>query len=143
MLIKLYAGCALTNAPKKFKQDVVGLKEGFKKLPDVQVLEFLGLVKGTAYDVYTHDIINCVGECDLMVGICDYPSIGLGWEMSTQVKRGKPLLAFGRNDSKITRLILDPRLPNYRFFRYQRFDNIFETVTVAIQMIRLGISLTA
>jgi len=142
-MFKLYAGCALTNAPDKFKRDVVELKERLKNIPDVQVLEFLGLVKGTARDVYIHDIINCVGRCDFMLAICDYPSTGLGWEMATQTQRGKPLLAFGHNSAKVTRLVLDPGLPNYKFLTYKSFDDIFETVVVGIQMTRLGIPLTA
>lgn len=132
-MIKLYVGCSLTHAPEGFKQKVQELKEKLKKIPSVSVLEFLGLTNGTAHDVYVHDIINCVCECDIMVAICDEPSIGLGWEMAIQVGRGKPLLAFGHHDSKITRLILDPGFPNYQFHRYQAFDDIYEIVLKMVE----------
>ena len=127
-MIKLYVGCGLTQAPEDFKQKVAELKERFENIPSVHVLKFLGLVDGDNHDVYVHDIINCVGECDLMVAICDEPSTGLGWEMCEQTKRGKPLLAFGHADLKITRLVLDPRLPGYQFIRYQTFDDIYVIV---------------
>lgn len=123
-MFKIYFGCALTHAPEEFKQKVRELKGKLRALPGVEVLEFVGEKPGTPHEVYVHDIIECVGCCDLMVAICDFPSIGLGWEMGTQVARGKPLLAFGHVGSKITRLILDPQLPIYRFYRYETLDEI-------------------
>lgn len=134
MKLKIYVGCALTSAPKEFKADVVELKRKLSTLEGVEVLEFLGLTAGTAHDVYVHDIVNCVGRSDIMVAICDYPSTGLGWEMATQVARGKTLLAFGHHESKITRLVLDPQLPGYSFTRYDHFDEIFEVVKDAVVM---------
>jgi uncharacterized protein YfkK (UPF0435 family) len=131
-MIKIYVGCGLTHAPEDFKQKVAELKEKLASIPSVQVLKFLGLVDGTAHDVYVHDIINCVCECDIMIAICDEPSTGLGWEMCEQTKRGKPLLAFGHDSSKITRLVLDPQLSSYRFYRYQDFNDIYEIVKDAI-----------
>lgn len=127
-MIKLYVGCDLTHASDNFKQKVTELKSRFRKIPEIQVLEFLGTTKGTPRDVFVHDIIDCVCACDVMVAICDEPSIGLGWEMATQVTRGRPLLAFGHLDSKITRLVLDPDVSNYQFYRYEDFDDIYEIV---------------
>lgn len=116
--VKVYVGCSLTHAPERFRQDVEKLKN---KLWDVcEVLSFKGLSdKNVPYEVYTHDIQDCVGQCDLMIAICDYPSIGLGYEMATQMeKRQKPLLAVAHEDALISKLILDPRLPGYEFRRY-------------------------
>ncbi|MDE2399552.1 MAG: hypothetical protein KGL67_00880 [Patescibacteria group bacterium] len=132
-MLKLYVGCGLTHASEEFKANVEELKEKFANIPGIQLLKFLGLADGTAHDVYVHDIINCVHKCNIMVAICDEPSIGLGWEMAVQSSRGKPLLAFGHDKSKITRLILDPRLPNYQFFRYQTFEEIYEIVFTEIR----------
>ncbi len=127
-MVKIYVGCALTHASDDFKKKVEELKERFRGVPMVSVLDFMGVIGGTAREVYVHDIINCVGQCDIMVAICDHPSTGLGWKMATQVGRGKPLLAFGHLNSKITHLILDPGLPNYRFYRYQTFEEILRIV---------------
>lgn len=135
-MIKLYVGCGLTHAPEDFQQQVQELKDKLKNLPKVLVLEFLGTVSGTARDVYVHDIIECVGECDLMIAICDFPSIGLGWEMATQVARGEPLMAFAHRDSKVTRLILDPGLPNYFFYRYDDFGGVYNVIEKKVRRIR-------
>ena len=140
-MVKIYVGCGLTHAPEEFKREVADLKEKLKKIPSAQVLEFLGLEAGNNHDVYIHDIVECVRECDIMVAICDEPSTGLGWEMCEQTKRGKPLLAFGHANSKITRLVLDPQLPEYCFRRYQDFNDIYEVVVVEIQMMRLEVAI--
>ena len=126
--MKIYVGCSLTHAPEEFKREVCGLKNKLSALPEVEVLEFLGLVAGTAHDVYVHDIIGCVGQCDMMVAICDFPSIGLGWEMATQVVRGKPLLAFAQEESKVTRFIFDPQVSGYSFHRYRTLSEVFDRV---------------
>lgn len=132
-MIKIYVGCGLTHASEDFKQKVAELKNKLKTIPKVQVLDFLGMVEGTPRDVYNHDIDNCVRKCDIMVAICDEPSTGLGFEMATQISRGKRLLAFGHRDSKITRLILDPGLPHYSFYRYETFEDIYRIVDMMIK----------
>jgi hypothetical protein len=123
--IKVYVGCSLTHAPQEFRDSVENLKNRLKEI--CQVLAFKGLSDSNLpHDVYVHDIIGCVHECDLLVAICDYPSLGLGWEMSVQaeVKKG-PVLAVAHKDSKISKLVLDPRLPGYEFHRY---ENLCEDV---------------
>ncbi len=130
--MKLYVGCGLTYAREGFKESVRQLKEKLKNIPEVVVLEFLGLGNGTAREVFVHDI-NCVSKCDLMIAICDEPSTGLGVEIGIQMQSGKPILAFGHKDSKITRLILDPPIENFKFHRYQSFDDIYEIILDFIQ----------
>jgi hypothetical protein len=132
-MLKIYVGCGLTHAPEEFRKAVEELKRRLRKVPQVQVLDFLGTTAGTAHDVYVHDIINCVCECDIMIAICDEPSTGLGWEMAVQTGRWKPLLAFGHENSKITRLILDPGFPNYWFHRYKTFDDIYRTIVKMLE----------
>jgi hypothetical protein len=131
--MKIYIGCALTHASEEFKKQINELKQKLKEIPSISVLEFLGSTDGNPRDVYVHDIINCVCECDLMIAICDYPSTGLGWEMATQVGRSGPLVAFARHDSIVSRLILDPGLPKYEFHRYHTIDDIFNIVVQKIQ----------
>ncbi len=125
--MKIYVGCGLTHAPESFKKAVQQLKEALKSVSNLVVLEFLGLENGTARDVFIHDI-GCVSKCDLMIAICDEPSIGLGVEMGIQMQTGKPILAFGHESSKITRLILDPPIDNFKFHRYKNFNDIYEIV---------------
>lgn len=101
---KLYVGCGLTLAPEEFKASVEQVKNRLRD--DWYVMEFLGLSAGTPEDVYETDIINNVGGCDAFLGICDEPSIGLGWELREATTLHKPTLAVAHVDSKITRLLL-------------------------------------
>lgn len=100
---KLYVGCGLTFAPESFKDEVERTKDALRA--DWEVMEFLGLTAGTAADVYRQDIIVNVGTCDAFIGICDEPSTGLGWELSTAVRKWKPTLATAQVGTKITRLV--------------------------------------
>lgn len=102
---KLYVGCSLSHASESFKDSVEVFKDDLRK-QNHEVFDFVGLVNGTAEDVYNWDIGHCVADCDVLIGICDEPSIGLGWEMSKAVQLGKPVLAIAHKDAKVTRLIL-------------------------------------
>lgn len=116
---KLYVGCSLTQAPEEFKESVEGLKIVLRQR-GYEVFDFVGLVNGTAEEVYRWDIGHCVKACDLLVGICDYPSIGLGWELATSVRLGKQTLAVAHVDASVTRLIAGAAEvePNFTFERY-------------------------
>lgn len=89
-----------------------------------KILDFLGLVVGTAEDVYRYDVEHCVRESDLVVAICDYPAIGLGWEMCERVKQGKPLLGIAHEQTRVTRLALGAAAihPHFTFERYTNLN---------------------
>ncbi len=133
-MLKLYVGCALTEAPPEFRTSVAELKGVLKaqKLkngePKYEVLEFLGLVNGTPADVFHHDINECVGKCDLMLTIHDHPSTGLGWEACEAVKvRGIPVLGTALLDRKITRFVLG--IPaHFKNFVFEPYRDLLEDV---------------
>ncbi len=131
--IKVYVGCALTHAPQEFRESVEKLKDRLKGI--CQVLSFKGLSDDhIPYDVYSHDIYDCVKQCDILIAICDYPSIGLGWEMATQIEhRAKPLLAVAHKDALITKLIIDPQLPGYEFRRYDDLEDVYDMVRARLE----------
>lgn len=117
---KLYVGCGLTLAPQKFKDRVEELKTELGH--DWHVLDFLGLVAGTATDVYQRDIVENVGSCDAFVAIADEPSIGLGYELAIAVEQHrKPVLATAHVSSKVTRMLLGAAEvhPNMEFVPYE------------------------
>lgn len=115
---KIYIGCSLTHAPDEFKQAVETIKQNLKT--DYEIFDFLGLEKGTPADVYQWDIHRCVAESDLFVAICDYPAIGLGYEIGVAVEKfNKPVLALAHQDTHVTRLLLGIDTPAYAFQRYQ------------------------
>ncbi len=130
--LDIYVGCSLTQAPQEFVDSVESLKDTLKQSYDV--FDFLGLVDGTERDVYDWDIKHCVGQAALLLAVCDYPSIGLGYEMATAIeKQGTPTLAVAHEDTKVTRLILGVDAPNYRFRRYQSLDQVAEFVDEEIE----------
>jgi hypothetical protein len=136
---KLYVGCSLTQAPESFRDEVEGLKDALRDQGH-EVFDFVGLVAGTPNDVYKWDIGHCVGASTLFVAVCDYPSLGLGYELGTAVEQHhKPVLAVAHTDSQITRLVLGIDDPNFTFSRY---ENLAADVPpmVAAKLAAIGLS---
>ncbi|MEK7063393.1 MAG: hypothetical protein AAB955_01735 [Patescibacteria group bacterium] len=128
----LYIGCSLTQAPEGFKQNVEELKQTLRTNGHT-VLDFIGLVAGTAKDVYEWDIHQCVEKCDVFVAICDYPAIGLGYELGVAVEKlNKPTLVLAHTDAKITRLVQGIECPNYAIVRYSSFSDIPKHIEVFV-----------
>ncbi|MFZ2886343.1 MAG: hypothetical protein WA021_00815 [Minisyncoccia bacterium] len=120
---KLYVGCALTHAPEEFKNAVEALKKTLGA--EFEVLDFLGLSKGTPQDVFEWDIDHCVASCDLFLAICDLPSLGLGYEVATALeKHNTPVLAVAHKDALVARVITGNTRPKFRFQRYESVDEI-------------------
>ena len=123
----LYIGCSLTQAPEDFKKKVEDLKAILKQ--EYTVLDFIGLVAGTPKDVYEWDINECVAKCDVFIALCDYPAIGLGYELGVAIEKlNKPTLALAHEGTKITRLIQGIELPTYQLTRYKDFSDIPEVI---------------
>ncbi len=123
----LYVAHRLTNAPLDFLMVLKALKTLLEK--DYEILHFLGVNQGTAGDVYERDIIECVASADLVVGICDQESNGLGYEVGARVERyQKPMLTLAHNDTKLTRLLIGSadRNPHCHFLR--RYDDLLRQV---------------
>jgi hypothetical protein len=130
---KLYVGCSLTHAPEEFKGSVERLKD--KLLAEgYEVFDFIGLVDGTPRDVYEQDVHACVGGADGLIAICDYPSIGLGWEMCEAVRLGKRVLAVAHKDTRVTRLVQGAAEvePNCTF---ERYDNLVDDVAEKVKQL--------
>lgn len=125
----LYIGCCLTGAPDEFVAQVEELKEVLR--PRFEVFEFVGLIDGTSEDVYRWDIEHCVAKCDMFIGVCDYPSIGLGWELSESINKNKPTLGVAHEDSRVTRLVLGAAAVK-SVFAFERYKNLAEDVPALI-----------
>ncbi len=126
---KLYVGCSLSHASEAFKNSVEDFKRGLRN-EGYEVFDFVGLVAGTAKDVYNWDIQHCVGECDAFIAICDEPSIGLGWELSKAQQLRKRVLALAHTDAKVTRMLLGAAEvePNVRLERYKELTDVIPLV---------------
>lgn len=118
----VYVACSLTHASPEFIAEVEAFK---KKLESVcNILKFAGLNSGNSpRELYMYDIRKCVGSSDLVVAICDQPSIGLGYEIATQLEgRGMPCLCIAHEKSHVTELILDVHQPGFEFKRYNNLQ---------------------
>lgn len=126
---RIYVGCSLTQAPETFRNEVEGYKASLRGA-GYEVFDFIGLEKGTAADVYRWDIERCVRQCDILVGVCDYPSLGLGWELNEATRLGKEVLAIAHERTVITRLIIGAEAvePNFHFERYTNLIDTLPTI---------------
>ena len=111
------------SRPREFKKEIENIKNILRK--EYEVMDFVGLVAGTPHDVYQWDIHRCVATCDVFIAICDFPAIGLGYELGVAIEKlHKPTLALAREDAKISRLMLGIEEPHYRFTRYKTTEDI-------------------
>ena len=122
---QLYVASSLTHAPEAFRAAVEDFKKALRAR-GYEVFDFVGLVNGTAKDVYKWDIGHCVGDCDALVAICDHPGIGLGFELCEAIRLKKPVLAVAHHDATVTRLVLGAAEtePNMRFERYADLHDV-------------------
>lgn len=122
--MKVYVGCALTHSPEDFKKSVQKFKAKLKAM-DHESLEFIGTLKGTPKDVYLWDIAHCLKKSEAFIAICDYPAIGLGFELGAAQADKKPVLALAHKDSQLTRLVagLAEVEPNVTLVRYSKLED--------------------
>jgi nucleoside 2-deoxyribosyltransferase len=103
--MNVYVGCALKKSSEEYRDFVTEFKSSLQDLPDINVMEFLGLTAGTATDVYTVDLGN-VRDCDAMIAMIDEPSIGLGMEIQYATSLKKQLLCLNRTGNDVTRMVI-------------------------------------
>lgn len=124
----IYVGMALTDAPKEFRNRFqVELKDRLRELPEVEVLDFVGLENGSEVDVYEYDR-KCTEECDLMVAICDYSSLGLGMELVFRHFSQKPLLLFAHKEEYVSRMVTGFAKKEAK--PYHHFDTVEDIIAV-------------
>jgi hypothetical protein len=115
----VYVACSLTHASPEFRAVVESFKDELGLV--CNIIRFAGLASGRSpREIYMYDIHECVGSSDLVVAICDHPSIGLGYEIATQLeRRGMPCLCIAHENSHVTEFILDVHQPGFEFKRYK------------------------
>lgn len=99
----IYLGCALSNAPKSFLEDIDYIREQISPYGDV--LHYLGLHHPSVGDAFQFDL-NCVRRCDLMIGDLTYPSLGLGMELGVAVENRKPIITIANDKIAPQRLLM-------------------------------------
>jgi len=130
--IKIYVGCVLSEAPQEFQESVEALKENLRK-EDFDVLDFAwinGAPNDSVDNIYEYDMRN-VSDCDVLVALVDFPSLGLGMELERAYQESKNILAFAHQGKRISRMIVD-LLRHYTdtpLLAYAHMDDIPEMVT--------------
>lgn len=119
------------------------LKEKIKS-KGINVLDFAfvgfgGIEGGSPVEIYKNDILYCARKCDAFLAICDYPSIGLGYELSEVTRLGKPVLVVAHKKSKVTRLVIGASEfePNITFERYHNL--VEDVVPRVVELTKLAI----
>ena len=124
----IYFAMALTHAPTDFVKMCGGELRKIMRKFGYRTLDFVGLADGTAEDVYLRDM-HAVCEADLLVAICDYPSLGLGMEVMARIHAKKPLVLCWRRGTKITRMLIGASvIENIRICQYDTIDDIARVV---------------
>ena len=132
---KLYIGCSLTLLPVDKKDDFLRMTSEIKKELGkyFEVLEFKGMADLltdhplTPQQIYDFDIKECVMKADCMLAFCDYPSLGLGYEMATCIeKQGIPVLAVAHKDAIVGRIIRGIGHKDFKFFYYNSEEEIIK-----------------
>jgi len=109
--LKVYISCALTYAPLEYKEQIFTFKDMLRKIPWIEVLDFVMVNSVQEYPdtghIYCNDIYDCVGKAHVLISGVSIPSIGLGWEMGTfNEKHVGPILMCAHEDAKVTKLVL-------------------------------------
>src|SRR3989344_7350925 len=114
---KIYVGAALTHAPYDFRLKVEKFKDELRE--KYELIEFFGLRNDAKVrDIFEWDT-KCVKTCDLYIPICDYPSIGLGYQIGVALENNKTILAIAKKDATISRYLPAIKRKNFSFKRYK------------------------
>lgn len=124
--MKLYLGCSLYGASEEYLAFIEEIRDALRK--EYALLEFVGIGDHAPEEVVRHDL-SCVRECDVMIGICDAPSTGLGMEISLANSLGKPVLLLAQSE-EISKMVRGNHAENplSRFVVYSDIDNLLEQV---------------
>ena len=132
----VYLGCALSNSPQDFKDQVEHLRGEIE--PYATVLKFLGLKHPSLSDAFLWDL-NCVRRCDLMVADMTYPSIGLGLEFGVALENRKPIIAIADDKLAPERILpFGYWDPLFFKFRYRSTEDAVQFVIAKIKQLFPG-----
>ncbi len=120
------------------KKVVKGLKErGYEILTEWVVDDILDIERGaTPEEVFERDIEK-LDECDVLVADVSYPSLGVGFEIAYTLLKGKPVIAFCREDrlEKTSALIRGIRWSNFKLIVYRDVHELLEILDSEIKKI--------
>jgi hypothetical protein len=127
---RVYVGCSVTDASKKFTEDVELFKMALEE--HFVVLRFVVKKPGDSINVYVHDIEHCLQEANMMIAVCDERSIGVGIEIGAALWRKPiPILIIAHEDSRVTSFLNDmvnELRKKERAIDFQRYQSLLPDV---------------
>ena len=125
---KLYVGCALNNAPLAFQKKVDALKKSL--VETFEILEFIGSGEMSDGETVLHDLKQ-VERCDLMLGIADLASTGLGSELTHAGWLKRPTLIVAQAGAQVSRFVpgLPAKFESLVFQRYETWNDIEKLIS--------------
>jgi len=123
--MKIYLGCSLYNASPEYLTQIDSIKDSIRS--QYELIEFLGIgAEHTCEQVVEYDL-SCVRKCDVMLGICDAPSTGMGIEIGLANSLQKPILLVAKNED-VSRMIRGNHAenPKCRFVTYNSPNDLLE-----------------
>ena len=126
----VYLGCALSNSPQSFKDQIEYLRGRIEAC--ATVLKFLGLQPHIS-EAFQWDM-NCVRRCDLLVADVTYPSMGLGAEFGVALEHRKPIITLANDALALERQLAYGYLDPLHFtLRYKTKEEAAEFVIAIIK----------
>jgi hypothetical protein len=121
---KLYFTCALSGLPWEHREEMIALRDSLAD--EFEILEFCDPREMTPQEIFEFDIDHCVANADIILAICDKPSLGAGYEIGTMAEKwGKPVFAVAhRDNTTLSSLITGNTRPNFEFARYDDVSEI-------------------
>lgn len=73
-----------------------------------------------------------IKECDLLIGECTCPSLGVGYELAFAEKLGKPVhIMYNKSRCQLSAMLTGD--PNFKIFPYETEEEIVEILTEILQ----------
>ncbi len=140
-MAKIYFAAAMRGDRSNLADNrkvVKGLKErGYEILTEWVVDNILDIEKGaTPEEVFERDVEK-LDECDVLVADVSYPSLGVGFEIAYTLLKGKPVIAFCREDrlEKTSALIRGIKWSNFKLIVYRDVRELLEVLGNEIKKI--------
>ncbi|HRI36379.1 MAG TPA: hypothetical protein PK765_04905 [bacterium] len=121
----LYIGHGLTHAAQDFVEDMQLFRDSLADR--YELLDFVGVVHGTAESVYAVDSHNVL-TCDAFIAECTHPSLGVGIELQIAANTTKPVLILHKRDTKVSRMALGMPNPKQEVVAYDTVEEAREAV---------------
>ena len=122
---KVYLATPITFATEEQKLELSDLAKKIGAICELN--EYWGLADAAPADVYEYDR-KCMDNSDLIIAEVSRPSLGVGYEIGYALSKGKKVVAFGKENVTVTRMIRGITDLNFTFRTYKTVDEIIDFV---------------